>query len=238
MGNNPYYYDSENSFPRYENSFYFYFGLKAGKTAIEKFNSKYFAECNNSNAIQTQIGVRSKANSWCSKIGVGQEDKDKGYNTNNDGYLALDLTGISTPYKLLINSETNSSYSIEINDIVNEKIILMAKPHWLGAAHHVLNGTELAITNKRVIGKIGRLGAQVMDTPLNKINNVKVGYNLLGKILKAGAIQIATQGGETYDFIAISNPNEFKKVLNQAIEDFDNARIREQAEMIAAGIKK
>lgn len=127
---------------------------------------------------------------------------------------------------------------IQDNLGVNEKIILMAKPHWLGAAHHVLNGTELAITNKRVIGKIGRLGAQVMDTPLNKINNVKVGYNLLGKILKAGAIQIATQGGETYDFIAISNPNEFKKVLNQAIEDFDNARIREQAEMIAAGIKK
>ena len=125
MGNNPYYYDSGNSFPRYENSFYFYFGLKAGKTAIEKFNSKYFAECNNSNAIQTQIGVRTKANSWCSKIGVEQEDKDKGYNTNNDGYLALDLTGISTPYKLLINSETNSSYSIEINDIVNEKIILI-----------------------------------------------------------------------------------------------------------------
>lgn len=125
MGNNPYYYDSDNSFPRYENSFYFYFGLKAGKTAIEKFNSKYFAECNNLNAIQMQIGIRSKANSWCSKIGVGQEDKDKGYNTNNDGYLALDLTGISTPYNLLINGETNSSYSIEINNIVNEKIILI-----------------------------------------------------------------------------------------------------------------
>lgn len=77
-----------------------------------------------------------------------------------------------------------------------------------------------------------------MDTPLNKVNNVKVGYNLLGKILKAGAIQISTQGGETYDFIAISNPNEFKKVLNQAIEDYDNNRIREQAEIIAANMNK
>lgn len=27
----------------------------------------------------------------------------------------------------------------------NEKIILTAKPHWLGAASHALNGTELAI---------------------------------------------------------------------------------------------
>lgn len=125
MGNNPYYYDSKNSFPRYENSFYFYFGLKAGKTAIEKFNSKYVADCNNSNTIQTQIGIKTKANSWCSKISVKQEVKDKGYNTNNDGYLALDLTDISTPYNLLINSEINSSYSIEINSIIDEKIILI-----------------------------------------------------------------------------------------------------------------
>ena len=124
MGNNPYYYDSEFSFPRYENSFYFYFGLKAGKTAIEKFNSKYFAECNNSNAIQTQIGIKSKANSWCSKISA-EDDKEKGYNINNDGYLALNLTDISTPYNLLINGETNRNYSIEVTNITHEKIILI-----------------------------------------------------------------------------------------------------------------
>ena len=125
MGNNPYYYDSESSFPRYENSFYFYFGLKAGKTAIEKFNSKYFAECNNSDTIQTQIGINSKGNSWCSKIGYEQEDKDKGYNTNNDGYLALNLTDISTPYNLLIKGESNKDSSIEVSNITDEKIILI-----------------------------------------------------------------------------------------------------------------
>ena len=125
MGNNPYYYDSGSSFPRYENSFYFYFGLKAGKTAIEKFNSKYFAECNNSDAVQTQIGIKSKANSWCSKINVEQEDQEKGYNINNDGYLALDLTNISTPYNLLINAESNKNYSIEVTNITDEKIILI-----------------------------------------------------------------------------------------------------------------
>lgn len=115
MGNNPYYYDSECSFPRYENSFYFYFGLKAGKTAIEKFNSKYFAECNNSNAIQTQIGIKTKANSWCSKIGAN----------SNDGYLALNLTDISTPYNLLINGESDKNYSIEVTNITDEKIIII-----------------------------------------------------------------------------------------------------------------
>ena len=114
MGNTPYYYDKACSFPRYENSFYFYFGLKAGKTAIEKFNSKYFAECINEN-VENQIGIKFKANSWCSMIG----------NNQNDGYLALDFTSVATPYSLLINGVSNGEYSIEINDITEEKIIFI-----------------------------------------------------------------------------------------------------------------
>lgn len=114
MGNKPYYYDKNFSFPRYENSFYFYFGLKAGKTAIEKFNSKYFAECINEN-VENQIGIKFKANSWCSMIG----------NNQNDGYLALDFTSVATPYSLLINGVSNGEYSIEINDITEEKIIFI-----------------------------------------------------------------------------------------------------------------
>lgn len=120
MGNNPFYYDNNNSFPRYENSFYFYFGLKAGKTAIEKFNSQYFAECINNNNIQTQIGIKSQENSWC--VEVSEESKDAGYSINNDGYLALDFSNIPTPYSLLINSVNNSNYSIIINNITEEKI--------------------------------------------------------------------------------------------------------------------
>lgn len=34
------------SFPLYENSFYFYFGLHKGKTAIDKFYKSYFSPCN------------------------------------------------------------------------------------------------------------------------------------------------------------------------------------------------
>lgn len=114
MGNKPYYYDKNFSFPRYENSFYFYFGLKAGKTAIEKFNSKYFAECVNE-TTENQIGVKFKPNSWCSMID----------NSQNDGYLALDFTSVATPYSLLINGVSNGEYSIEINDITEEKIIFI-----------------------------------------------------------------------------------------------------------------
>ena len=108
MGDAPYFYDKDRTFARYENSFYFYFGLKAGKTAIEKFNSKYFSECINPDAIESQIGIKHKANGWCG---------------DKDGYLALDFSNISTPYNLLINSVTDSAFSVEIDKITEEKIV-------------------------------------------------------------------------------------------------------------------
>lgn len=114
MGNCPYYYDSTYAFPRYENSFYFYFGLKAGKTAIEKFNSKYFAECYNNDNTQNQIGIRTQANSWCSGIG----------DTENDGYIAFDFSNVETPYSLIINGVTDITYSASVSDITDEKIYI------------------------------------------------------------------------------------------------------------------
>lgn len=114
MGNNPYFYDGDiASFPRYENSFYFYFGLKAGKTAIEKFNSLFFAECNNPDDISSSIGVKTESNSWCSII-----------SGENDGYVAFDFSNISTPYDLLINSMTDASFSFEIKQYTDEKIYI------------------------------------------------------------------------------------------------------------------
>lgn len=109
MGNAPYYYDKDKKFPRYENSFYFYFGLKAGKTAIEKFNSKYFAECYNSNDTQSQIGIRTMANGWCGE---------------KDGYVAFDFSNIFTPYNMLINGITNNDITYDIKDINFNKIII------------------------------------------------------------------------------------------------------------------
>ena len=113
MGNNPYYYDKDYRFPRYENSFYFYFGLKNGKTAIEKFNSQFFSECETVDKQETSIGIKVSPNSWCT-------DNDE---KNRDGYVALDVSGIATPYDIIINSTTNLSYSVSADGITSEKII-------------------------------------------------------------------------------------------------------------------
>ena len=112
MGRNPYFYDSgDNTLPRYENSFYFYFGLKVGKTAIDKFNSQFFAECYNPEDAISPIGIQSKGNSWCSN----------NCTNNGDGYVAFDLSNISLSCDILLqnNNETNIEYNFK--DISDEK---------------------------------------------------------------------------------------------------------------------
>ena len=46
--------DGEYSMPQYKNSFYFYFGLKEGNTALDEFRREFFAPC----ALSTIVGER------------------------------------------------------------------------------------------------------------------------------------------------------------------------------------
>ena len=112
MGDRPFYYDRENRLPKYDNSFYFYFGIKPGSTAIEKFNSQFFSNCENTDEAKIAISIEAVSNSWCGE--------------RNDGYIKLDLTGISTPYELTITNKENNSMSHTITNESNEKIYFSA----------------------------------------------------------------------------------------------------------------
>ncbi len=118
MGKNPFYYDDVNgkkpTLPRYENSFYFYFGLKVGKTAIDKFNTQFFAECHNTDEAVSPIGVNVMPNSWCSD----------GIEESMDGFIKLDLSNISLPCDIIIK-DNNSDSEIILPEVSDEKIILI-----------------------------------------------------------------------------------------------------------------
>lgn len=107
MGNKPFYYDRENSLPRYENSFYFYFGIKAGKTAIEKFNSQFFATCENASAAESAIRYEAKPNDWCS---------------TDTGYILLDMSNIAKPYDIILNSVSNGNISATVNKVNEDNV--------------------------------------------------------------------------------------------------------------------
>jgi hypothetical protein len=47
--------------PQYENSFYFYFGLKDGATALDEFKKQFFSECASNNVMRSpQIYVKEE----------------------------------------------------------------------------------------------------------------------------------------------------------------------------------
>ena len=48
--------------PQYENSYYFYFGLKNGATAIDEFNKQFFSECANSMLLAGEPSVNISIN--------------------------------------------------------------------------------------------------------------------------------------------------------------------------------
>lgn len=89
--------ESQNKFPRYENSFYFYFGLHEGKTAIDKFYSEYYADCGEEANLGKSIDITHVGNDWCSEdggyikfetnlqqpISIEMTDGDKRYTAND-----------------------------------------------------------------------------------------------------------------------------------------------------------
>ena len=124
MGDRPFYYDGgslvnsdENegpkkyTLPKYQNSFYFYFGLKEGKTAIDLFNERYNEPCATKSEEEETILYESKPNSWC----VSDTDKNNSFKHENyDGYLTVNLEDIPLPCYAILNSRTNSAVSYTI----------------------------------------------------------------------------------------------------------------------------
>lgn len=122
MGDNPFFYKTEGGskenpnlsiFPRYENSFYFYFGLNIGKTAIDKFNSQFFSICSNTHNEPFNVGIVTLPSSWCN---------------SNNGTILLNLTDISTPYEIIINGISDGSFSRIYKEINETKVYIGIKP--------------------------------------------------------------------------------------------------------------
>jgi hypothetical protein len=122
MGENPYYYDGGNlaggeyngnaySFPKYENSFYFYFGLKEGKTAIDLFNEQYNGPCSTKSEEEETIDYSKEPNSWCC---VDSDDNGSYNHKTYDGYITFNLEDIPLPCSMMFNSKTNTSVTYTV----------------------------------------------------------------------------------------------------------------------------
>ena len=97
------------------------------------------------------------------------------------------------------------------------KIFLTFKAFYTLFLHPIISiySDEFAITNKRVIIKIGLFSRRTVELNLNKIESVNVIQSFLGRILGFGSIQIIGTGGTKELFNNIKHPLEFRKKFQE-----------------------
>jgi len=116
---------------------------------------------------------------------------------------------------------------IDANLIRGEAVIYETKPHWilfiswrslftLGLLPLIEYWTsEFAVTNKRVIMKVGWVARRVLELNLNKIESVNVDQSFLGRLLGYGTITVIGTGGTRETFDRITDPLAFRRAFQE-----------------------
>lgn len=78
-------------------------------------------------------------------------------------------------------------------------------------------GSVYAVTNKRVILKIGVLSHRQLDLVLTKCEGLQVKQSIFGRIFNFGNLLVTT-GGVINTFHFVSNPFQFKREIDQQIQ--------------------
>lgn len=95
--------------------------------------------------------------------------------------------------------------------------------------------TELAITNKRIVGKTGFANSGSLDAPLNKIQTASASTKFWGKIFNYGTVTINTAAG-AFTFTGIKNADGFKGLVMAQIEQYEEDRVKAQAQEMASAM--
>lgn len=129
---------------------------------------------------------------------------------------------------------------IDANLIRGETVVYQAKPHWilfiswrslvtLGILPMIDYWTsEFAVTDKRVIMKMGWISRRVLELNLHKIESVNVYQSLLGRILRYGTITVIGTGGTRETFDRIAHPLAFRKAFQEEEGEFEERLDRQR----------
>lgn len=80
------------------------------------------------------------------------------------------------------------------------------------------SGSEFAVTNRRVLIKVGLVRRRTLELNLSKIESVEVEQTVAGRLLGYGQIEVIGTGGTREAFDRVSNPLAFRKAVHEAAE--------------------
>ena len=80
------------------------------------------------------------------------------------------------------------------------------------------NATEMAVTDKRVVVKVGVATRRTIELLLSKVESIGVEESVMGRILGYGTVVVRGTGGTPESFDTVAHPIEFRKQVQQQIE--------------------
>jgi uncharacterized membrane protein YdbT with pleckstrin-like domain len=98
----------------------------------------------------------------------------------------------------------------------------------------IWNNKRYIVTNRRIIHTFGVFNKNIIDSSLEKVNDVKMAQSVMGRLLNFGTIEILTASELGVNkFFHISNPIHFKTAMLDAKEN-----ISSDDEIVVHGGKK
>jgi uncharacterized membrane protein YdbT with pleckstrin-like domain len=77
--------------------------------------------------------------------------------------------------------------------------------------------SEFAVTDRRVIVKVGVVERTTVELNLSKVESIGVDQTLAGRIFNYGTIVVVGTGGTREPFADIANPMGFRRAVNEAV---------------------
>lgn len=102
--------------------------------------------------------------------------------------------------------------------LVGAAAVIVAVASWKRSA------TEMAVTNKRVLVKVGLLSRRSTEIMLSKIESVIVEQGLWARMLGFGTILVRGVGGTPEPFPRIAHPLEFRRQVQEQIDRLPEGR--------------
>lgn len=103
--------------PLYNNSFYFYFGINKGSTAIDKFNNMFYSECVETKKSPFSIGIEKQGMSYCPNAYKDDKRLENAY-----PYIRVTLDDAIVPYKYALYDSRNNlvieEYDMDVMEFV------------------------------------------------------------------------------------------------------------------------
>ncbi|MEP6689247.1 MAG: PH domain-containing protein [Gemmatimonadales bacterium] len=94
--------------------------------------------------------------------------------------------------------------------------------------------SDFAVTDKRVLARMGIVHRQSLETLLSKVEGLGVEQDLWGRLLGYGTITLTGTGGTRESIAGIPRPLEFRRQVQAQIVAQDDRRLRDPAPALAA----